>query len=76
MIEERNRQQKELPNILCLNTYLFHILNVEKGPDRMHNISFYANEGNLWNFDYVLMPVLHNNHFALYVSQKTIMSMS
>ena len=68
MIEERNRQQQELPNILCLSTYLFHILAIEKGPDRMHNVSFYANKGNIWEFDQVLMPVLHNNHFGLYVS--------
>ena len=70
MIEERNRQQQGLPNILCLNTYLFHILAIEKGPDRMHNISFYANEGNLWGYDQVLIPVLYNNHFGLYVSLK------
>ena len=68
MIKERNSQQKELPQNLCLNTYLFHIMNIEKGLDRIHNISAYANEGNLWNVDLVLMPILHNNHFGLYVS--------
>ena len=68
MIEERNRKQQELPSILCLNTYLFHILNMEKGPDSIHNVSFYANEGNIWEFDQVFMPVLHKNHFGLYVS--------
>ena len=67
MIKERNSQQKELPQILCLNTYLFHIMNMRKGLDRIHNISACANEGNLWNVDLVLIPILHNNHFGLYV---------
>ena len=68
MIEERNSQHNDLPKILCLNTYLFNIMNIERGRDRIHNISAYANEGNLWNFDLVLMPILHSNHFGLYVS--------
>ena len=68
MIEERNSQHKDLPKIPCLNTYLFNIMNIERGRDRIHNISAYANEGNLWNFDLVLMPILHSNHFGLYVS--------
>ena len=68
MIEKRNSQHKELPNILCLNTYLFNIMNIETGCDRLHNISAYANEGNLWNVEIVLIPILHRNHFGLYVS--------
>ena len=68
MIEKKNSQDKELRNILCLNTYLFNIMNIETGCDRLHNISAYANKGNLWNVDIVLMPILHNNHFGLYVS--------
>ena len=43
-------------------------MNIETGYDRLHNISAYANEGNLWNVDIVLLPILHRNHFGLYVS--------
>jgi len=58
MIEERNSKQQELPNILCLNTYLFNAMDMEKGFDRLHNISAYANQGNLWDFDLIFMPIL------------------
>ena len=69
MIQERNsQQQQELPKILSLNTYLFNIMDTERGCDRLHNISAYANEGNLWNFDLIFMPILNKNHFGLYVS--------
>ena len=70
MIETRNSQQEELPKILCFNTYLFNVMDIEKGYDKIHNISPYANQGNLWDVDLIFMPILKNNHFGLYVSSK------
>lgn len=72
LIEKRSNEHPALPKVLSLTTYFFDVLKMESKADRRQNISTYANHGNIFHFHYILMPVLHNGHFSLYVSWKKI----
>ena len=67
LIEERSKTQSGLPTVLALETFFLNILEreLEKNFTR---VSPFAKKGDIFTHDIVLMPLLHNKHFSLYVS--------
>ena len=59
--------QSGLPTVLALSTYFVNILERETEKNFM-KVSPYAKKGDIFSHDIVLIPVLHNKHFSLYVS--------
>ena len=67
LIEDRGKKLSTLPSVLALETYFLNILERESEKNFME-VSPYAHKGDIFTHDIVLMPILHNKHFSLYVS--------
>ena len=66
LIQYSNNQESSIRKVLSLTTYLFNIMDREK--QGLLNISKAINPGKIFDHDIILMPVLHNRHFSLFVS--------
>ena len=67
LIEERSKTQSGLPTILALETFFLNILERESEKN-FTRVSPFAKKGEIFTHDIVLMPMLHDKHFSLYVS--------
>ena len=67
LIEERSKTQSGLPTVLALETFFLNILERESEKN-FTRVSPFAKKGEIFTHDIVLMPVLHDKHFSLYVS--------
>ena len=67
LIEERSKTQSGLPTVLALETFFLTILERESEKN-FTRVSPFAKKGDIFTHDIVLMQVLHNKHFSLYVS--------
>ena len=73
LIEERSKAQPMLPSVLALETFFLNILGSQSEKNFV-TVSAYAHRGDIFMHDIVLMPLLHNKHFSLYVSMSDHMS--
>ena len=67
LIEERSKTQSGLPTVLALETFFLNILERESEKN-FTRVSPFAKKGEIFTHDIVLMPMLHDKHFSLYVS--------
>ena len=73
LIEDRSKIQSGLPTVRALETFFLKILETESEKN-FTRVSPFAKKGDIFRHEIVLIPLLHNKHFSLYVSMHNYIS--